>query len=282
MINNFFINRFPKWFYRKPSFMLLGVQKGGTTTLYHLLNKHPKITSSQKEIYFFSDDDLYLNGYNWYHQTFFKTGLPFSSKKVFDATPAYWSVEGVEERLYNYNPNLKFLLILRDPVKRAYSAWNMYMQFRSDLPERLQRKALSIHAQQIIKFFIKKTPAPSFKETVDYELSNMDKILQPSILRTGIYVKNLERYFEYFDPSQFKIITDKELQLEPQKVLNEIFDFLDLSTHTFPDAMLFKKYHKRKYQSAISNDVEKQLRLFYKPYDEALSKLLKKDFYWMQ
>lgn len=278
--------KIPKLFCTPPTFMVLGVQKGGTTALYNLINQHPLIqVNATKETYFFTDEFLYKKGISWYHSYFFSSKFP-NNKITFDATPAYLVSNQSPKRLYHYNQNLKFIIVLRDPVYRAYSAWNMYKQFHNNLPERLRkvqnRKIVPPDAKEIIDFFLDVPRPPSFEETINFEIQNMNTRLQPSIIRTGFYVNHLIRYFDFFDKNQFKILTDQDCLNNTQHVLDDIFTFLELPPITLSEKKLQKRYHKREYQEVISIEMEEKLRQLYQPYDVKLKNLLKRDFYWIK
>jgi len=105
-------------------FLIAGVQKGGTFSLYRLLERHPQVSLSKtKEVHFFDDEvnvDWSSPSYNRYHRNF-----PHRSegKVRGEATPIYIYWPGALERIRAYNPNIKLVLLLRDPIERAYSAW---------------------------------------------------------------------------------------------------------------------------------------------------------------
>ena len=110
-----------------PNFFILGSAKCGTTALYEVLKHHPEIYFPLvKEPQFFCNDDLYAKGLNFYSKTYFCKSHGY--KAVGEATPHYMYYKKVAERIAKDIPgeNQRFILILRDPVKRAYSLyWNM-------------------------------------------------------------------------------------------------------------------------------------------------------------
>ena len=114
-----------------PDFYIIGVQKSGTSALYDYLIQHPCIYPVRtKEIRYF--DKYYKNGNNWYQVNFpFKIHRHFVNKilgKPFvtgEATERYIDHPRVPERIKKITPNAKFIVLLRNPVERAYSHWNM-------------------------------------------------------------------------------------------------------------------------------------------------------------
>ncbi|MGZ8918140.1 MAG: sulfotransferase family protein [Methylobacter sp.] len=107
-----------------PNFMIIGAQKAGTTALYEYLSRHPQIQPTKvKELHYFNCEARYKNGIEFY-RSFFQ--LDTESKLLFDASPGYLNNANAPKRIYAHNPNVKIIILLRDPVERAYSAWNMY------------------------------------------------------------------------------------------------------------------------------------------------------------
>ncbi|MBU1195105.1 MAG: sulfotransferase domain-containing protein [Proteobacteria bacterium] len=108
---------------RKPDFLIIGAQKAGTTTLHDWL-----ITQSQlslpniKETHFFSKENRFEKGYNWYIKQFDMT----SDKKIIgEVDPDYIFMPGVIEKIRQYIKKTKFIIILRSPIERAYSHYKM-------------------------------------------------------------------------------------------------------------------------------------------------------------
>ena len=117
-----------------PNFMIIGFPKCGTTSLYDYLTQHPQITPPLgKEIDFF--DRLYERGVNWYRVRFPGKAYNFfkhtaSNKKIFtgEATPRYVFHPLALQRIKKLIPDSKFIILLRNPIDRAYSHYNMNFQ----------------------------------------------------------------------------------------------------------------------------------------------------------
>ncbi|MEJ7725892.1 MAG: sulfotransferase [Actinomycetes bacterium] len=116
-------------------FILAGVQKGGTTSLYKMLVQHPQIArASRKELHFFDDDkrDWSNPKYGGYHRHFNRSD---SATIAGEATPSYIFWPGSMERIKAYNPDMRLVLSFRDPVERAFSQWSMNKDRRAITPE---------------------------------------------------------------------------------------------------------------------------------------------------
>src|SRR5437588_8624688 len=106
-------------------FILAGAQKSGTTALHYFLSKHPNITmGDQQEIHFFDNDAMFVSGAD-YEQLHKHYPLLALSKIAGDCSPSYIYYEPVAERIWKYNPKIKLLILLRNPVDRAFAHWNM-------------------------------------------------------------------------------------------------------------------------------------------------------------
>jgi len=124
-------------------FVIGGTQKGGTTALDAYLREHPEIcmatkqavsssrghpeirTAGKKEVHFFDNEDYFSNGkpdYSKYHRRF----NPEKAHQVLgEATPIYMYWNDSPRRIWEYNPKMKIIVLLRNPIDRAYSHWNM-------------------------------------------------------------------------------------------------------------------------------------------------------------
>lgn len=110
----------------KVSFVIGGAQKSGTTALYKYLAKHPDIhLSARKEPHFFDQEDpaFFLSpDYSVYHKFFDPEG---PHQLLGEATPIYMYWYEAPRRIWQYNPQMKWIIVLRNPVERAFSHWNM-------------------------------------------------------------------------------------------------------------------------------------------------------------
>lgn len=131
----------------QPTFLIPGVSRAGTTTLYEYLSEHPDIfIPSQKELRFFDRDENYQRGLDYYEGQFrghrdqtaigevsppyFYRGITFNKERKFN-----FDVEDdPPTRIYDAYPNVKIILTLRNPISRAYSQyWKNVRQGRERL-----------------------------------------------------------------------------------------------------------------------------------------------------
>src|SRR6266581_3140112 len=189
-------------------FILAGAQKSGTTALHYFLSRHPDITmGDQQEIHFFDNDALFASepDYEQLHKHY--RLLPVSTITG-DCTPSYIYHEPAAERIWKYNPKIKLLIILRNPIDRAFAHWNM-QRFR-------RREPLD------------------FLEAVKEE-NKRAKEVEPlqsrrySYVDRGFYAEQLERVFKFFPREQTKVIKFDEFRDKKPETLDSIFRFLNLN-----------------------------------------------------
>src|SRR5256712_8322135 len=106
-------------------FIVAGAQKSGTTALHYFLGKHPEIALPDKqELHFFDDEERFAGeaNYNALHGSFH---LKRRWSIAGECTPIYVYWKPAIERIWKYNPGIKLLILLRNPVERAFAHWNM-------------------------------------------------------------------------------------------------------------------------------------------------------------
>lgn len=104
---------------RLPDWIVVGAMKSGTTTVARWLKAHPEAwLVPNKEVHFFSRDDVYANGADWYRGLF--AGAP-AATKVGEGTPSYLFVPEAPARMAALVPAARLVVCVRHPADRAYS-----------------------------------------------------------------------------------------------------------------------------------------------------------------
>ena len=188
-------------------FILAGAQKSGTTALHYFLAKHPNITmGDQQEIHFFDNDSMFVAPVD-YEQLHKHYPLLASSTIAGDCTPSYIYHEPAAERIWNYNPKIKLLVLLRNPVERAFAHWNM-QRFKGLEPLDF------FDAVREEKTRIAGAPA--------------DQARRFAYVDRGFYALQLERLFKFFPREQVKVVKFEEFKTKQRETLASIFSFLGL------------------------------------------------------
>jgi hypothetical protein len=190
----------------KVDFIICGTQKGGTSALDVYLRRHPHICMAErKEVHFFDNEDVFRIGapdYAQYHAVFKPKG---SSQILGEATPIYMYWRDTPRRMWEYNPNLKLIVLLRNPIKRAYSHWNMKRELGAETLsfwEALQRE----------------------EERCRKALPYQHRVF--SYIDRGFYLEQLRRLWSYFPKEQVLVLKSDELKRQPKLALEKVCAFL--------------------------------------------------------
>jgi len=189
-----------------PNFLVIGAEKSATTWLYNRLKEHPDIfVPETKEIHFFNKYNSNLKemnnyvklGINWY-QKFFKRYN--SEKAVGEVTPMYLCDPYAPARIKNTLPHVKLIVILRNPIDRAYSHyWMAKAKNHTNL---------------------------TFEEVVAQKTNKF--------IKRGLYYNQLKRYYEYFNKKKILIFLMDDILNRKQEVLSKIYSFLEVRSDFVP------------------------------------------------
>lgn len=197
---------------KHPNFMCLGSPKCGTTTLYDILKQHDDVyLTTFKEPHFFDIKTNYDKGYKWYINEYYKGAK--DHKIVGEFTPSYLVMANVPERIsQDIGTDIKFIVILRNPVDRAYS---QYLHSQRDLLEDLSfEESLEVENMRLEKYV-------KNEDDVSY--------VRHSYIKGGLYYELLQNFFKVFDKSQFKVIIfEDEFMNNRSKLVADILSFLGL------------------------------------------------------
>lgn len=216
-----------------PDFIIAGAQKCGTTTLHHILNAHPQIYIPADEIFFFDIDDIEQHydffireGEQWYYYDYDQYfDAYFAWYKAFFASAPDGAVIGEDsttyvasplaaQRIATVLPDVKIIISLRDPVKRAYSHYWHLVKARSTMF--------------------------TFEET----LRRMPNLL----LGRGHYKEQLERYYDVFPREQVFVLWFEDFLNDKATTIGRILDFLGIEEPIAPDVLdtyVNKTYYPR-------------------------------------
>lgn len=239
---------------QSPDFLIIGAQKSGTTSLYQYLFQHYQVLPSiRKEIDFFSWKwDL---GKEWYLSHFppkpdlnyFKTG---------EASPSYLDCKDAPERIASLFPEIKIIVILRNPSYRAVSQY--YHWKRINLETRSLEQAIETQLSKI-------DPQNPWNQPNQY-------------IARGLYHVFIKRWIEFF-PNQIYICKFENLAANPLLEVNKILDFLEIQPFPsfYTNANFNKKWNHNLYKDKISSPstVLSKLEKFYRKPNNHLIDILK-------
>ena len=201
--------------------MIVGAQKSGTTALAQFLGSHPEIAmSSPKETHLFDSPD-YCPA--WTPQEIDERYRPHfqaedfggaSGKLLGEATPIYLFLPDVGRELKRYNPNLRLIVLLREPAQRAVSHYAMERERNA---ERLPLWLALL--------------AEPFRQRVCRRPLTQDSAVRiSSYRRRGLYSRQLANLYRWFGPGQVCVLRSEHLLHEHDAALRRVFAFLGVST----------------------------------------------------
>ena len=259
-------------FHVLPDFIIFGVSRSGTTSLYQYLSQHPNMEPSVvKEPRFF---DMYFDrGINWYKmnfpskwQKFIFTKLKHKKFITGEASGAYLQNPHAPKRIHNLNPNMKLILLLRNPVDRAFSHYIRKMKNGSEklsFEEVTEKEKTRIEGEQEKMEKNEKYYSPIYHSL--------------AYITTGLYAMRLKRWLKYFSMKQILVLENGEFLRDPEKVYNQAVEFLGLPKWNLPN---YKKFSKQRLSVDMNPKTREQLLEYCKPFNEELYSLIGKRFDW--
>ena len=256
------LRRATAWLRRLPDFLILGAARCGTTSLYHWLGEHPNVTRAwHKEVGFF--DRSFTNGLAWYRAHF---PLKFGpQRQTGEATPEYLYHPRAPERIRATLPDVKLIVLLRNPVERAHSHHQLLVRNRLEtLPfdQALAREDERI-ASELERIGADETYAGLNWQHYSYR-------------SRGEYADQLRRWFEYFPRDRFLILEMDALARKPDETLARILVFLDLPVGA---PRVFERRHTMP-RAPLDEGVRRSLQAHFEPHNRRLFELLGEDFGW--
>lgn len=238
----------------KPTFICIGAQKAGTTSLINYLSQHPEIFMHKGEKHLFDKGGrnykLTKKDIEDYENSFQTDKLIIGEK-----SPSYCYLQFAINRIHNYNPNMKLLLILREPITRAFSEYNMILGHRG-------KNLNSVNEEQIMK---------DFEKEEKLKLSQLRQNGNYYIIR-GFYDEIIEYILSKFPKENLYIAISEEIKENKEMEYNKIMKFLGASNNIEIDTNV--DTHIAKYEKTIPNLLETKLHNIYKPHNEKLYKIL--------
>jgi hypothetical protein len=254
-----------------PGFILIGAQKSGTSSMFAYLKQHPQIVRPIfKELYYF--DRHYGRGLDWY-------GCNFPARSTierrndrhgrahftFEATATYIFDAEVPKRIANDIETRKFIVLLRNPVDRAVSAyWHAQRMGRE---KRSLDEAIKIDLERCereIAFEAGRGPEPAGQPP------------RPSYVRRGIYHEAVTRWQQEFTPENLLVLQSEIMFADPGAVMARVFAFLDLPP---VEKMDWEPQNVGRYDDKDA-EARHLLRQFYRPHNERLNAITANAFDW--
>ena len=256
-----------------PDFIIIGAQKGGTTSLYRYLIEHPNIAPIYvKEPHFF--DIYYHKGLGWYRSHFPTAVEKYYARYVEkhdlitgEASPYYLFHPSAAQRVAKTLPKAKLIALLRNPIDRAYSQYQ----------HQLRQPGVEVL---------------SFEEAIDAEEKRLageeEKLRQNekyasfnhrhySYLARCTYINQLPAWLDIFPREQLLILKSEDLYADPASIVRQTLEYLNVPVSTQQRA--YKPFNEAKY-TPMKPETRVRLVEYFKPYNARLYDLLGRDFGW--
>lgn len=259
---------------RYPQALIIGVRKGGTRALINMLRSHPDIVTAVEEMHFYDRDENFRKGVKWYVDN-----MPLSTENqiTIEKSPYYFVSPETPKRIHDLSPDIKIILIARNPIDRAVSDYNQLI--------RKQHK--SNHG--------------SFEDYVFDKLTGSINT-ECSPISTSCYDVHFRRWLKYFNRSQFHIVDGDALITSPASEVKKVESFLGVKSH-FSDEMFYfnstKGFycwystdrrgntvsnclgsHKGHVMPELSVETVKKLTTFFRPHNERFFLQIGRKFNW--
>lgn len=299
-----------------PYFAIIGVQKAGTTSIVRYLGEHPDIMPplfpKKKEIHFFNNvfqglkvDHWTSNKYNdtmpefWcrarkrYAETMFQVqrlNVMMSASESngttqfisFDKTPSYIHLDNCPEYLKNTCPWMKkIIVILRNPVDRAYSQHQMdsLKKEKGSFEQRIREEISKAKLAGLHDFpdmpnslqDIEKLEIPDLNRSIEEEYAAFRQLIGYPMLKKGLYALQLRKWLEHFSyPEQILVLKYEDLNADPGSVYRQVLNFVGMRNHTL---QTYEKHLAGSY-TPMPQNCRRYLEKFFFAYNNQLADLL--------
>ncbi len=248
----------------EPDFVMLGAQKAGTTSLYAHLSAHPSVApATRKEVHFF--DLNHQRGMSWYRAHFPMRGAHDRGRVTGECSPYYLFHPAVPERLVSALPAAKLIVLLRNPVERAYSHYQHEVRNAReslDFEEACEREEERLAGE-----------AERLRSESGYQSFAH---LRCSYLARGRYAEQLEAWRARVPKERMLILSAEDYAERTGELFGQVCRFLGLFDWEPP---AFPTYYVGSYEP-MRPDTRQKLVEYFRPHNERLYALLGRDFGW--
>lgn len=255
-----------------PTFLMVGAQRAGTTSMFRALAAHPAVTPPlfHKGIHYF--DTTYQHSPSWYRSHFpvhavatiraVRTG---SAPQTFESAGYYMHHPLAPGRIHDLLPDVKILVLVRDPVERAYSAHRH--EFARGFETEDFETALDLEAERLDGEEERIQNVPGYYSFAHHHHSYVHR---------GQYAEQIVRLHEVFGPDRVLVVDCDDFFATPEVVYDRTLAFLGL-----PDwhPASFER-HNAQARAPMSASVRHRLEEHFLPHDEALAALLGHTLGW--
>ena len=245
-----------------PRFLIVGVKKGGTTSLHRFLSRHPRVLAPMmKEIHFFGSPE---RGMDWYLAHFprrpdWEERFVSGESRVDNFTEA-----NVPENVRELLPAARLVAVLRDPVERAISHYYHDRKIGAEL------RPLDVAFEEELEC-LSGSPEEMESKLAAYLHT------QRRYLYYGLYERHVAKWLSIFPPEQFLIVVSEELNANPERELRRVFKHIGLKYQPLGE---YVNKLPGTYDNQSKDGIRARLVEFYKRPNERLFELLGRRLNW--
>ncbi|MDC0171492.1 sulfotransferase domain-containing protein [Candidatus Nitrosopelagicus sp.] len=253
-----------------PNFIFFGGTRSGVMTLTKYVDEHPDV-ETVRNIHFF--EYVYSNKINWYKRHFptriYKKFFNLKHNRellIGESTGTYFFHEQVPKRIKEHLPDVKLILMLKNPVTSSYSRYNHYKN------QGLEPCSFD----DVIDMELKRIEILQNNNQLQINNPDLSHYITCNYLRHGHYAEKLKAWFNEFPREQILILTNDEFNSRMDETLTKTFEFLGLTDFHVKNKIAHNvgKYKK------MNEKTKQKLINYFKPYNQELYKILGKDLNW--
>ncbi len=256
---------------RFPQAIIIGVRKAGTRALLDMLTLHPSVVSPKPEIHYFDKEENYVRRVQWYIDSMPRS---YPQQITIEKTPAYFVGPQVPQRIHSVSPNVKLLLIVRNPIDRTVSD---FAQLNN------KRRKTESHKHT------------TFEKAV-FNGDHVNTLYNP--ISVSLYDVHFKSWLDYFPLSQILVVDGDSLITNPLTQLKRAEAFLGIESY-FTESMFFfnetkgfycwrkisKDAHclgsgKGREHPEVSPEAVQALKQFFKPHNQQFYNQCGQPFNW--
>lgn len=238
---------------KKPSFLILGQQKAGTTALFERLTQHSLIDSP-----LLKEPSYWSLNYHWGERWYANVFAPAEHRPkamTFEASTSYFNHPSAPSRLASKAPNTKLIVVLRDAVSRVYSEYHQYV-----------RLGMEARAWDDI---VEAEMATLNHCPMETEAINAGDLFSSFLLRAAT-LPHLRRWLSHFPSEQLLILSHQQMIIDPEAVMDQIHAFLCVPPQR---DVAFKRLNEGHYPQ-MNLRTEERLRQWFADHDQALEQFI--------
>jgi hypothetical protein len=259
-----------------PDFLVVGTKRGGTTSLFNYLMMHPGMLGlfprprlQKSTDYFFKN---FAQGERWYRSNFhtqaFRDRMAHQlgyAPRSGEASPYYVWDPRIARRAYDVNPDLKAIMLVRDPVERAFSHWQ----------ERAQNGVEPLSFEQALEAEEARTSG-ELDRMLDDPLYYSQAHDWYTYRSRGLYLPQLENWTSVFPAEQLLVVCSEEMYADVQGTFDRVSTFVGLPTVKLPTTRTFNASARL----PMPEGARQELTDFYAPHVRLLSEHLGRPLPW--